>query len=169
MVTYVTGELVSTCSGKPKTSDFPSKKYYDQKAGESGFKVGDWVYRWYPPAAHGKFGSGWTGPYLVIQRLSALLYRIQASKRARPKVVHVDHLKKYYFEDDEEPDNWLEPGTGKAEDLRTQTEEGQGDSSQSGEVETPGVSREIQTLRILRQKSLMIDRILRLILGKIFR
>ena len=96
------------------------------------------MYRWYPPAAHGKFGSGWTGPYLVIQRLSDLLYRIQASKRARPKVVHVDHLKKYYFEDDEEPANWIEPGTGPAEDLRAQTEEGQGDSSQSGEVESPG-------------------------------
>ena len=96
------------------------------------------MYRWYPPAAQVKFGSGWTGPYLVIQRLSDLLYRIQASKRARPKVVHVDHLKKYYLEDDEEPTNCLEPGTGPAEDLRAQTEEGQGDSSQSGEVESPG-------------------------------
>ena len=114
------------------------KKYYDQKAGESGFKIGDWVYRWYPPAAHGKFSSGWTGPYLVIQRLSDLLYRIQASKRAKPKVVHVDHLKKYYFEDDEEPANWLESGTGPAEDFRAQAEEGQGDRSQSGEVESPG-------------------------------
>ena len=93
MVTYVTRELISTCSGKPKTS---------------------------------------------IQRLSDLLYRIQASKRARPKVVHVDHLKKYYFEDDEEPPNWLEPGTGPAEHLLAQAEEGQGDSSQSGEVDTPG-------------------------------
>ena len=96
------------------------------------------MYRWYPPAANGKFGSGWTGFYLVIQRLTDLLYRIQASKRARPKVVHVDHLKKYYFEDYEEPANWLGPGTGPAEHLRTQAEEGQGDSSQSGEVETPG-------------------------------
>ena len=50
----------------------------------------------------------------------------------------MDHLKKYYFEDDEEPANWLEPDTGPAEDLRAQTEEGQGDSSQSGEVESPG-------------------------------
>ena len=50
----------------------------------------------------------------------------------------MDHLKKYYFEDGEEPANWLEPGTGPAEDLRAQAEEGQGDSSQSGEVESPG-------------------------------
>ena len=91
-----------------------------------------------PPAAHGKFGSGWTGSYLVIQKLTDLFYRFQASKRARPKVVHVDHLKKYYFEDDEEPANWLKPGTGLAEHLRAQAEEDQGDSSQSGEVETPG-------------------------------
>ena len=50
----------------------------------------------------------------------------------------MDHLKKYYFEDGEEPANWLKPGTGPAEELRAQTEEGQGDSSQSGEVESPG-------------------------------
>ena len=121
-----------------KRAPSSQKKYYDQKVGESGFQVEDWVYRWYPPAADGKSGSGWTGPYLVIQRQSDLLYRVQASKRARPKVVHVDHLKRYYFEDDEEPANWLEPGTGPAEHLRAQADEGQGDSSQSGEVETPG-------------------------------
>ena len=95
------------------------------------------------PAAHGKFGSGWTGPYLVIQRLTDLLYRIQASKRARSKVVHVDHLERYYFEDGKEPASWLVPGTGAAEHLRAQTEEGQGTSSHSGEAETPG---EFQTL-----------------------
>ena len=50
----------------------------------------------------------------------------------------MDHLKKYYFEDDEEPANWSEPGTGPAEDLRAQAEEGQGDRSQSGVVESPG-------------------------------
>ena len=41
------------------------------------------------------------------------------------------------FEDDEEPANWLEPGTGPAEHLWAQTEEGQGNSSQSGEVKSP--------------------------------
>ena len=50
----------------------------------------------------------------------------------------MDHLKKYYFEDDEEPAKWLEPGTGPAEHLRAQAKEGHCDSSQSGEVETPG-------------------------------
>ena len=90
------------------------------------------------PVAHRKFGSGWIGPYLVIQRLTDLLYRIQDSKRVRPRVVHVDHLKKYYFEDDEEPANWLEPGTGPAEHFRAQAEAGQADSSQSGELDTPG-------------------------------
>ena len=83
-----------------------------------------------PSCCHGKFGSGWTGPF-VIQRLSDLLYRIQASKRARPTVVHVDHLKKNYFRDDEEPANWKEPGTDPDEDLLAQADEGQSDSSQS--------------------------------------
>ena len=31
------------------------KRYYDRKAGQGGFEVGDWVFRWYPPAAHEKF------------------------------------------------------------------------------------------------------------------
>ena len=69
------------------------------------------MYRWYPPAAHAKFGSGWTGPYLVINKLSDLVYQIQASKRSKPKVVHLDHLKPYYTNDEENLVNWLEKPT----------------------------------------------------------
>ena len=69
------------------------------------------MYRWYPPAAHAKFGSGWTGPYLVTNKLSDLVYQIQASKRSKSKVVHLDHLKPYYTNDDENLVNWLEKPT----------------------------------------------------------
>ena len=75
---------------------------------QGGFEVGDCVFRWYPPAAHEKFGSGWTGPYLVVKRLTDLVYKIQASKRAKAKIVHVDHLKEYFFEEGKEPENWLQ-------------------------------------------------------------
>ena len=63
--------------------------------------MGQWVFRWYPPAAHTKFGSGWTGPYLVIGKISDLVYQIQASRRSKPKVVHLDHLKPYFTNNDE--------------------------------------------------------------------
>ena len=73
------------------------------------------MFRWYPPAAHAKFGSGWTGPYLVTRKISDLVYQIQGSKRSKPKVVHLDHLKPYYSNDDEELINWLEEPTGAEE------------------------------------------------------
>ena len=73
------------------------------------------MFRWYPPAAHAKFGSGWTGPYLVTRKISDLVYQIQGSKRSKPKVVHLDHLKPYYSNDDEVLVNWLEEPTGAEE------------------------------------------------------
>ena len=91
------------------------KRLYDQKAAEHGYSVGQWVFRWYPPAAHAKFGSGWTGPYLVTRKISDLVYQIQGSKRSKPKVVHLDHLKPYYSNDDEVLVNWLEEPTGAEE------------------------------------------------------
>ena len=36
------------------------------------------------------------------------MYKIQASKRAKAKIVHVDHLKGYFFEEEKEPENWLQ-------------------------------------------------------------
>ena len=50
-----------------KKSAERQKRYYDHKAKETLFKVGDWACCYYPPAARYKFGSGWTGPYLGIK------------------------------------------------------------------------------------------------------
>lgn len=36
------------------------------------------------------------GPYLVVKRMSDVLYRIQKGSRSKPKVVHYDHLKAYH-------------------------------------------------------------------------
>ena len=85
------------------------KRYYDHKAREPLFKVGDWVYRYYPPAARSKFGSGWTGPYLVTKVISDLVYEIQLSRKSKPKVVHADDLKMCPVDLDSEDQcsNWL--------------------------------------------------------------
>ena len=80
----------------------------------------------------------WTGPYLVTEQLSDFAYKVQAGKGARPIEVHVDDLKVYDFRGEEKPASWLKRETGPAEQLQAQDEEGQGDSSQSGKVETPG-------------------------------
>ena len=99
--------------------------------------MGQWVFRWYPPAAHTKFGSGWTGPYLVIGKISDLVYQIQASRRSKPKVVHLDHLKPYFTNDDEVLVNWLEEPTGaeEPEGLLDSREDGASDLLTDTEVE----------------------------------
>ena len=113
------------------------KRLYDQKAAEHGYSVGQWVFLWYPPAAHTKFGSGWTGPYLVIGKISDLVYQIQASRRSKPKVVHLDHLKPYFTNDDEVLVNWLEEPTGAEgpEGLHESPEDGASDLLTDTEVE----------------------------------
>ena len=46
----------------------------------------------------------WTGPYMVMNRLSDVVYRIQQSAKCKPKVVHLDRLKVYTGP---ELNNWL--------------------------------------------------------------
>ena len=42
-----------------------------------------------------KLDCPWEGPYLVISVLSDVVYRIQKSRKAKPKVVHSNRLKPY--------------------------------------------------------------------------
>jgi transposase InsO family protein len=81
------------------------EREYNRKTDARTYKVGDWVWRFYPPKAREKLGKGWTGPYLVIEKLSDVSYKIQLTEQAKPRVVHVDHLKRY--ETDSYPHNWL--------------------------------------------------------------
>lgn len=69
------------------------KRFYDTKLKPRTFSPGDLVWRWYPPKAHAKLGSGWTGPYTVLRKLSDITVEIQHSDTRRTYVVHVDHLK----------------------------------------------------------------------------
>ena len=55
--------------------------------------MGDMVWRWYPPKAQQKLGSGWTGPYCVTRKFSDITYEIQHHATGKTLVVHVDHLK----------------------------------------------------------------------------
>ena len=41
----------------------------------------------------GKLHSPWTGPFLVVGKVSDLLYQIQQSRKAKKKFVHHDRLK----------------------------------------------------------------------------
>lgn len=77
---------------------------YDQGLRCRAFQAGDWVWRWYPPAVANKLGQGWTGPYLVIRKISTVTYSIQRSAEGPVISIHVDQLKPYSGRNP--PANW---------------------------------------------------------------
>ena len=76
------------------------KEYYDAKAYGKPFEVGDQVCLHIP---YGKKGKSLkldrlrTGPFIVVKKLSDLVYRIQMEdNRKKRVVVHFNRLKKCY-------------------------------------------------------------------------
>ena len=62
------------------------------------FTISDsvWLHNvWRKKGRNAKCDCPWEGPYLVILVLSDVVYRIQKSRKAKPKVVHSDQLKPY--------------------------------------------------------------------------
>ena len=74
------------------------KRNYDKRLAGRSFTVGDSVWLHLVRRKKGrnaKLDCPWQGTYLVISVLSDVVYRIQKSKNAKPKVVHSDRLKPY--------------------------------------------------------------------------
>ena len=65
---------------------------YDKRVSLNQMQEDDWVRYFYPPKAKQKLGQGWTEIYLVMHKISNVLYQIQASSSSRPKTVHLDSL-----------------------------------------------------------------------------
>ena len=76
------------------------KKAYEKGLKPRSFDPGELVWRWYPPLAYVKLGLGWTGPYKVIDKITSVTYRIENQSSLKRIVVHVDHLKKYFGEEE---------------------------------------------------------------------
>jgi hypothetical protein len=79
-----------------KLSSERQKRRYDHKAYKRILKVGDVVRLHNPQRKKGrspKLHLPWEGPFVVTHRLDDMVYRIQKSAKARPKVVHIDRLK----------------------------------------------------------------------------
>lgn len=53
------------------------------------------MWRGYPLDAGQELKLGWTGSYLVVNKISPLTYSFQKSLHARPLIIHVDHNKPY--------------------------------------------------------------------------
>ena len=74
------------------------KRNYDKRLAGRPFTVVDSVWLHNVRRKKGrnaKLDCPWEGPYLVISVLSDVVYRIQKSRKAKPKVVHSDRLKPY--------------------------------------------------------------------------
>ena len=69
------------------------KTYHDHALKPRTYEIGDWVWRFNPPTVNQKLGLGWSGPYLVVNKISTLTYSIQKTDVSPIINVHVDHLK----------------------------------------------------------------------------
>ena len=83
---------------KLKITGLTMKKYYDHKIDHKIYDVGAPVWLHNPKSKHGlsrKLQREWCGPFVVIQRLNDVIYRVQETPKSKPKIVHHDKLKKY--------------------------------------------------------------------------
>ena len=80
------------------TSAVRQKQYYDRRLFGKPYEIEDavWLYNARrKPGIAPKLANRWEGPFLIIERLADVTYRIQKGPRGRPKVVHFDRLKAY--------------------------------------------------------------------------
>ena len=72
------------------------KRGYDHRVNFKSYERGDSVFLFNPIRKKGispKLQSFWGGPFLVVRKLSDLIYEIQSHPSAKTKIVHHDRLK----------------------------------------------------------------------------
>ena len=72
------------------------KRQYDKNVRLVQYKVGDIVWLYHPATRKGtthKFARLWKGPFKITHMINEVNYRIQATPRSRPQIVHADRLK----------------------------------------------------------------------------
>ncbi|GBN92974.1 hypothetical protein AVEN_238959-1 [Araneus ventricosus] len=71
----------------------------DFRATGHHFKEGDQV-RMYNPkrrrSLRPKLQQNWKGPYTIVKKLNDVIYRVQRSPHAKPKVIHINRLNPYW-------------------------------------------------------------------------
>ena len=108
------------------------KTHYDRKTHSHGLKEGQFVWLHDPSKRKGlspKLQLRWKGPFLIVTQLSDVVFRIQASPRSKPMVVHADRLKPY---EGEEKDRWT-------------WQQPQERVEQDGETDTPEIVNQIES------------------------
>ncbi|CAC5413343.1 unnamed protein product [Mytilus coruscus] len=86
---------------KLKLSSDRMKRNYDVGTRMQKFDAGDPVWLHNPRRVKGlcpKLQNNWEGPFIVVNKLNDVIYRIQKGPKTKPKVVHQDRLKPYLGE-----------------------------------------------------------------------
>ncbi|GBM11198.1 Retrovirus-related Pol polyprotein from transposon 297 [Araneus ventricosus] len=81
-----------------KLSSERMKTRYDSGATGHHFKEGDQVWMYNPKRRRGlspKLQQNWEGPYTIVKKLNDVIYRVQRSPNAKPKVIHINRLTPY--------------------------------------------------------------------------
>ncbi|GBL91310.1 Gag-Pol polyprotein [Araneus ventricosus] len=84
-------ERIKLASERMKTS-------YDSGATNHHFKDGDQVWMYNPKRQRGlspKLQQNWEVPYTIVKKLNEVIYRVQRSPNAKPKVIHINQLASY--------------------------------------------------------------------------
>ena len=131
-----------------KMSNDSQKKNYDHRpVNQHRYNRGDAVWLYSPKRKKGvcpKLMRHFDGSFLVITRLSDILYCIQKGPKSKPKVVHHDRLKAYHGPN--APD-WLTAST-----LFDQTSTPPGSDAVKSTSDLPGVEQDpISTKRCPRR------------------
>lgn len=83
---------------KLKLSSDRMKKYYDVGSRLQKFEKGSAVWLHNPRRKKGlcpKLQRSWEGPFVIINPINDVIYKIQKGPKTKPKVVHQDRLKPY--------------------------------------------------------------------------
>ena len=71
---------------------------YNLNVKKLGYEIGDLVWRNQKkniPGLKSKIARHWTGPWVIVDKFSDVIFKIQFSKNSNPAVVHGDNLKPY--------------------------------------------------------------------------
>ncbi|GBN23169.1 hypothetical protein AVEN_217546-1 [Araneus ventricosus] len=84
--------------GRIKLASIQMKTRYVSRATDHHFEEGDLVWMYNPKQRRGlspKLQQNWERPYTVVKKLNDVVYRVQRSPNAKPKVIHINRLAPY--------------------------------------------------------------------------
>ncbi|GBM43581.1 hypothetical protein AVEN_67090-1 [Araneus ventricosus] len=69
---------------------------YDSRATDRHFREGGLLWMYNPKQRRGpKLQQNWEGPYTIVKKLIDVVYRVERSPNAKPKVIHINRLAPY--------------------------------------------------------------------------